>query len=260
MRETRAFAATFPSQAGPIEGWIAHPAAPGRYPAIVLLSGIGGMQPQYRVVAEQFAQEGIVGVGLNWMMREKDPSDPTIMQDVDGCARFLKEQPYVDPDQIVLSGYCRGGTLALLGLGQLPHFSAGVIFHGGPFYDRTRDRPSPFDLSIEKRPIEPYALAERMPPLIMLHGATDDVVPIEQMYRFAERLEELGKRFELKVYSGTGHAFTLYGEAQGRWWHAEHAMDAFREAVMFIRRIYDLPAEGVELRTPGSMPSALQPA
>jgi hypothetical protein len=37
-------------------------------------------------------------------------------------------------------------------------------------------------------------------------------------------------------------------------------MDAFREAVMFIRRVYDLPAEGVELRTPGAMPSALQPA
>jgi dienelactone hydrolase len=215
------------------------------------------MQPQYRVVAEQFAQEGIVGVGLNWMGREKDPPDQTVLQDIDGCVRLLAEQPYVDPAQISLSGYCRGGTLAYLGLGQLPHFSAGVIFHGGPFYDRTRDRPSPIDLSIEKRPVEPYALADRMPPLIMLHGATDDVVPIDHVYRMAARREELGKRFEVKVYSGTGHAFTLYGEAQGRWWHAEHAMDAFREAVFFLRRVYGIEEGSVELRTPGAEPSAV---
>src|SRR5687768_13207780 len=107
MHQTRAFAATFPSTAGPIDGWIAHPTEPGRYPAIILLSGIGGMQPQYRVVAEQFAQEGIVGVGLNWMGREKDPPDQTVLQDIDGCTRFLAEQSYVDSGKIALSGYCR---------------------------------------------------------------------------------------------------------------------------------------------------------
>ncbi len=251
MRETTAFAATFPSEAGPIGGWIARPVAPGRYPAIMLLSGIGGMQPQYRVVAEQFAREGIVGVGLDWMMREKDPPDPTIMQDIDGCAGFLKEQEYVNPDQLVLSGYCRGGTLALLGLGQLPHFSAGVIFHGGPYYDFTR-RGGPIEMTREKRPVDPDSLAERLPPLIFLHGADDDVVPVEHIYRFSARLNQLRKRFEAKIYSGTGHAFTLYGEAQGRWWHPEHAEDAFREAVLFIRRVYRIPVEGVASVTPGA--------
>src|SRR4051812_47021647 len=125
MRETDAFDASFASEAGPIDGYIARPAAEGRHPAIILLSGIGGMLPQYRIVAQQFAKEGIVGVGLNWMGREKDPGDPVVMQDIDACAKYLKDQPYVDPERIVLSGYCRGGTLALLGLGQVPHFSAG---------------------------------------------------------------------------------------------------------------------------------------
>jgi dipeptidyl aminopeptidase/acylaminoacyl peptidase len=91
-----------------------------------------------------------------------------------------------------------------------------------------------------------------MPPLIFLHGGPDTVVPIDHIYRFTNRLEELGKRYELKVYSGTGHAFTLYGEAQGRWWHEEHAMDAFREAVLFIRRVYGIPDGTVEPRIPGA--------
>jgi carboxymethylenebutenolidase len=259
MHTVAASEVSFASQAGPIEGYIAHPVEPGRYPAIVLLSGIGGMQPQYRVVADQFAREGIVGVGLNWMMREKDPPDPTVMQDIDACARYLKGQSYVDPDRIALSGYCRGGTLALLGLGQLPHFSAGVIFHGGPFYDR--DRPAPYEMTPEKRPVEPYALAERFAaPMIWLHGASDTVVPLDQVYRFLARLNELEKPFELKLYSGTGHAFTLYGEAQGRWWHAEHAEDAFREAVLFLRRLYGIPLDTVERLTPGAAPTVGAPA
>jgi dipeptidyl aminopeptidase/acylaminoacyl peptidase len=105
----------------------------------------------------------------------------------------------------------------------------------------------------EKRPVEPYALAERYDmPLILLHGASDTVVPVEQIYRFLGRLNELGKDFELKLYSATGHAFTLYGEAQGRWWHAEHADDAFRETVLFLRRVYGLPAGTVDSRVPGA--------
>src|SRR3954464_13687492 len=116
--------ATFVSDAGPIDGFVARPAAPGRYPVLILLSGIGGTGTQYHAVAEQFAEEGIVGVALDWMMREKDPPDPTVILDIDACARNLMEQSYVDADRIALGGYCRGGTLALLGLGQLPYFSA----------------------------------------------------------------------------------------------------------------------------------------
>jgi carboxymethylenebutenolidase len=254
MYETTTAEVSVASQAGPIETFVARPAAPGRYPAIILLSGIGGMQPQYRVVAEQFAEEGIVGVALNWMMREKDPSDTVVLQDIDACARYLKEQQYVEPERIALSGYCRGGTLALLGLGQLSHFTAGVIFHGDPFYER--DKPHPFDMGPEKRPVEPYALADRFAmPLIWLHGADDTVVPVGQVYRFIERLNELRKEFELKLYAGTGHAFTLYGEAQGRWWHEQHAADAFREAVLFLRRTYGLPAGSTEHRVPGAAPT-----
>jgi len=235
----------FPSQAGPIAGYIARPSDSARHPALVLLSGIGGVGPQYHVVAEQLAAEGIVGVILDWMMREKDPPDPVVMLDLDACATYLHGQSYVDPDQIALGGYCRGGTLALLGLGQLPHFSAGTIFHGDPFY--TPGVPKPYDMTPDKRPVEPYALAERIEaPLIILHGASDPVVPPQQVYRFVTRLNELGKRFELKLYSGTGHAFTLFGEANGRWWHPANAEDAFREAVLFLRRVYGLPVGSVQ--------------
>jgi len=253
MADIVATDAKFDSQVGPIGGYIARPATPGRYPALILLSGIGGMLPQYRVVADQFAEAGIVGVGLDWMEREKDPGDPIVMQDIDACARYLKEQDYVDPDQIVLGGYCRGGTLALLGLGQLPHFSAGIIFHGAINYDR--NRPAPYDMSYEKRPVEPTELVEKYDmPLLFLHGASDTVVPPEHVYRFLDRLNELEKTFELKMYSGTGHAFTLYGEAGGRWWHQEHAEDAFRETVLFLRRTYGLPTGTVGPLVPGAAP------
>jgi carboxymethylenebutenolidase len=259
MGATTTFEATFDSQAGPIGGFIARPAAPGRYPAIILLSGIGGMLPQYRVIAEQFAEEGIVAVGLECMMSEKDPADGVVLQDIDACVAYLKAQDYVDPERLCLSGYCRGGTLALLGLGQRDHFNAGVIFHGDPFYER--DKPHPFDMGLEKRPVEPDALADNLTmPLLWLPGADAQVVPVGQVYRFLGHLNDLRKQFELKLYAGTGHAFTLYGEAQGRWWHEQHALDAFREAVLFLRRVNGLPVGGVEPRVPGAAPQVPTPA
>ena len=242
---------TFDSVAGPIGGYVAHPEATGRYPAIILLSGIGGVGPQYNAVAEQFAEEGIVGVVLDWMGREKDPPDQVVMQDIDACVRFLLAQDYIAPAQLALSGYCRGGTLALLGLGQLPLFSAGICFHGDPFYDPSV--PRPYDLSKEKRPYEPFELLDRFnAPLLIIHGASDTVVPVAQIYRLAGRLNELEKPFELKLYGETGHAFTLLGEAGGRWWHPAHAEDAFREAVLYLRRVNGLPVGTVEPHVPGA--------
>jgi dipeptidyl aminopeptidase/acylaminoacyl peptidase len=74
--------------------------------------------------------------------------------------------------------------------------------------------------------------------MLILHGASDTPVPIDQVYDLTKRLNKEGKRFELKVYHGCDHAFTLPG---GERYIAGAADDAFREAVLFLRRQYGLP-------------------
>ncbi len=53
----------------------------------------------------------------------------------------------------------------------------------------------------------------------------------------------------MKVYHGCDHAFTLPGGAR---YVAEAADDAFREAVLFLRRTYGIPVGTVSplVRTP----------
>jgi dipeptidyl aminopeptidase/acylaminoacyl peptidase len=70
-------------------------------------------------------------------------------------------------------------------------------------------------------------------PLLALHGAADDVSPVALTYRMAERLESLGKPFELKVYGGAGHGFTL---PDARQFQPDAAGDALDEAIAFLDR------------------------
>jgi carboxymethylenebutenolidase len=187
-----------------------------------MLHGINGPGPGNRRAAERFGDEGYVGMLVNWQSRDKDPPDSELMQYVQDAAVFLREQDYVDADRIGIAGYCRGGGLMFLALEHHPWLRAGLSFHGYAFYQELSD----------KKPRHPYDLADRIQaPLIMLHGAADDRSPIANMYRLAQRLEELGKEFKLTVYSGTGHAFTL---PDGGAYNPAAAADSWERAINFL--------------------------
>jgi dienelactone hydrolase len=219
----------FPGGGGDIQAWVSHPADPGRYPAIIRQHGRNGVSDSFRDVGVRFAEEGIVDLAVNYMMYEQDPPNPDVQKTVEGGLAFLQAKEFVATDQIVLSGYCKGGGLTYLGLGNIPGFAAGVVWHGGLRFDGLSPR----------RPEHPFDAALRIDvPIIILHGVSDPAVNISLVYELTQRLNELGKHFELKVYWGTRHAFTLPG---GGDYVAEHADDAFHEAVLFIRRTFGLP-------------------
>ncbi|MBM2811873.1 MAG: Dienelactone hydrolase [Chloroflexi bacterium] len=230
MYETRTDGVKFRGAGGPIQAWISHRLPQDeRRPGIVLLHGRNGVNEPFKDVAVRFAEEGIVAMAVNYMTHTDDPSDPDALRTIDGARAYLQSEPDVDAMKVVLSGYCKGGGLTYLGLASRPGFMAGIAWHGG-----IRNR----ELSAA-HPEHPGEAARNIDvPLLILHGASDHPVPIAQVYELAGALNELGKRFELKVYAGTDHAFTLPGGAN---YVPENADDAFREAVLFIRRLFDLP-------------------
>lgn len=214
---------------GDIQAWISRPTEAGRYPAIMLLHGRNGPSDSFRQVGVRFAEEGIVGLALNYMTHGTDVTNPGALRAIGDALGYLRAHNDVAPDQIVLAGYCKGGGLTYLGLAVHQGFAAGVIWHGGLFSQETSG----------SRPENPFDAAQRIEvPILIIHGASDQPVPIGEVYRLTQRLNELGKRFELKVYSGADHAFTLPGGAA---YVAEAADDAFREAVIFIRKTFGLP-------------------
>lgn len=210
----------FPGDGGEIQSWIARPEESGRFPAIALLHGRNGPNDSFRDVAVRFAEEGIVGLALNYMTHTKDPSLRGMLRSVEGALGFLSTQTYIDTERIALGGYCKGGGLTYQSLANLAGYSAGVIWHGGLSGGNGE------------------AALRVQAPMLIIHGASDTPVPIDQVYDLTKQLNKQGRRFELKVYHGCDHAFTLPG---GDRYIAEAADDAFREAVLFLRRTYGIP-------------------
>jgi len=207
-----------------LEACLGRPAAPGRFPAVIILHGTSGLGAGMRRVAERFGDEGYVGLMLNWQSHVEDPHDDVLVGYLEAAAAFLRGLEYVDGDRLGLAGYCRGGTAVYLALAAYAWPRAGVAFHGLPFYRE-------FEPS---RPRHAYDSLDRIQaPLLILHGAADDRAPVEGIYRTAQRLEELHKPFALKVYSGTGHAFTA---PDGGAYNPLAASDAWEEAIRFLDR------------------------
>src|SRR4051794_3274397 len=215
---------TFRSGEATLAACLGRPAAPGRFPAVIILHGTSGLGAGMRRVAERFGEEGYVGLMVNWQSDVEDPHDDVLVGYLDAAAAFLRSQEYVDDDRLGLAGYCRGGTAVYLGLAAYGWPRAGIAFHGLPFYRELEPT----------RPRHAYGSLDRLQvPLLILPGAADDRAPIAGIYRTAERLEELGKRFALKVYSGTGHAFTA---PDGGAYDPLAAGDAWDEAIRFFDR------------------------
>ncbi len=63
----------------------------------------------------------------------------------------------------------------------------------------------------------------RLPPVLILHGDADPVVPVSEAYSLERLLKRLGVAYEMRVYPGEGHSF-----------HGATAQDAFRRMAAFL--------------------------
>jgi len=102
----------------------------------------------------------------------------------------LRRQPGVDPDRVVAIGYCFGGT-TVLELARSGADLRGVVsFHGG------LSTPSPADASqIQGR-------------VLVLHGADDPYVPLEEVTAFEEEMRGADIDWQLVKYGNAVHSFT----------------------------------------------------
>jgi dienelactone hydrolase len=95
----------------------------------------------------------------------------------------------------VVMGYCFGGAAALelARSGAAEDVAGYATFHGGL-----------------KTP-EGQGYAADTPPLLIAHGGADTAIPMEDVAALAVELEEAGATYEIQVYSGAPHAFTVIG-------------------------------------------------
>ncbi|ODN70513.1 dienelactone hydrolase family protein [Methylobrevis pamukkalensis] len=100
----------------------------------------------------------------------------------------------------VVMGYCFGGaaSLELARSGEASDVVGYASFHGG--------LATP----------EGQSFSKETPALLIAHGGADTSVPMTEVATLSTELEAAGVPYEIEVYSGAPHAFTVFGSDRYR--------------------------------------------
>ena len=112
----------------------------------------------------------------------------------------------VADDRIALTGWSLGGRLALLCAADVPEYKAVVVLSG---YTSIADNLD--------------AIADALPPVLILHGEADDMVSASFAYGIGGLLDRAGVPYELVVIPGGDHM-----------WRDEHGEEGFERMIQFL--------------------------
>lgn len=189
-----------------------------RAPAVLLLHGAEGLilAMGYRAAAAAIAKAGIGVAFVHYFDRTGDriadldrmrETIPPWAETVRDALTWLAAKPGIDPDRLGIVGISLGAGLALHVAAQGESRIKAIVDFYGP-------------ISAGLLPPRP-----KLPPVLILHGAADPVVPIIHARTLEAHLKAAATPYEIKIYPGQRHGFT--GAAQ---------VDASRRSVAFLVR------------------------
>jgi len=172
----------------------------GKHPAVILLHGADGLSlhpESYRRFARLLAENHYQVYLVHYFeVANIKTADRQAMrkyflqwgQVIDDAIAFAIQKPNVLPECVGLLGISLGATLALSFAAVRPGVRAVVEFFGG-------------------LPDEVAPLMKTMPPVLIVHGAKDRRVPIEEATKLESLLKEKEVLYQIKVYEEEGHFF-----------------------------------------------------
>lgn len=137
------------------------------------------------------------------------------LADLEDGLDWLVAQGFVDPERIGIWGWSYGGYMTAFALTHSKRFKVGIA--GAPVTDwrlydsiyteRYMDLPAVntkgYDASSAIR-----AAKDLSGELLVIHGAIDENVHMQNTLLFVEALQKAGKQFELMIYPGNRHGVT----------------------------------------------------
>jgi dipeptidyl aminopeptidase/acylaminoacyl peptidase len=224
---------TFRSSDGEeIQGWFGIPEGGGPFPTILSVHGGPHMSmPEfYDPEAQAWLDHGYAFLTINYRgsttfgreFKEKIWGDlgHWELEDMVAARDWLVHQGIARPDAILVTGGSYGGYLTLMALGKRPDLWAGGIALVAPadftdeYYQGTdwskgyltammggtpEEKPEQYAAS------SPISYVERVTaPLLVIQGRNDMRCPPRQMERYAEKMQALGKPFEIDWFDA-GH-------------------------------------------------------
>ena len=138
-------------------------------------------------------------------------------RDLIDAIRWLRSQPWVDADRIGMSGHSFGGYITAFTMTQCDLLAAGIA--GAPVTDWREYDTIYTERYMQTPQLNPdgydatsaVLAADRLHGrLLILHGAIDDNVHLQNTTRLVDALQRAGKQFELMIYPGNRHG--LWGQ------------------------------------------------
>lgn len=218
----------------------ARPAAPGRYPVVLVIPEVWGMHEHIKDVARRFAKEGFLAITFETYAREggtlqlpdqqavikvaNSVPDAQAMADLDALVAYAKAHPAAQADHIGVTGFCRGGMYTLLFAAHNIDVKAAV-----PWYGSIKPAKTP-----GIRDVGPLDVAAKIAaPVLGLYGEADQGIPLADVKEMEAALRAAGKTAEFILYPGAPHAFHAdYRQS----YHAEAAKDAWARCVAWLNK------------------------
>ena len=189
-----------------LEGYLAYDdAIQGKRPGVLVVHEWNGLQSYVKKRTEQLAKLGYVAFAIDMYGKGIRPQNPQesgaqakiyrqdrkLMRDrANSGLQVLQQNSLTDTKRIAAIGYCFGGG-TVLELARSGADIAGVVsFHGN------LDTPNPKDAQNIKAKV------------LVLHGASDPLVPTEQVKAFETEMRQANVKWQLVSYPRAVHGFT----------------------------------------------------
>jgi carboxymethylenebutenolidase len=217
-----------PQGSGTMRGYLAHPAAAQKSPAVLVIHENRGLNPYIEDVARRLAVAGFVALAPDALtplggypgnddegraMQQK-LDQGKIVEDFIAGAKFLQQHP-LSNGKVGVVGFCFGGGLANTLAVRIPEVIAAAV----PFYGRQPD--------VEDVP--------KIKASLLLHYAELDQRINAGWPAYEEALKKAGVKYTAYVYAGVNHAFhndttPRYDEAAAKlaW---QRTIDFFQETL-----------------------------
>lgn len=222
-------AVSFPGEGATLSGYLARPAAAGRFPVVLVCHANRGLTPHMEDVTRRLAKAGYVALAVDLLAREGgtakhspeqiwkvlgDAPEGRHVQDFRSALAYARTQAFSRADRAGMTGFCFGGGVTWLVAVAMPELAAAVPFYGYPA--DASDAPK-----INAAVLAIYAAQDS----IIL--ASKYVPPIEAAMHAA------GKRFRKVIYPGVDHAFH---DDTGDSFDAPAAKAAWEETLAWFNR------------------------
>lgn len=227
MRETMV---QYPSDNVTMKAFVAAPVVKERRPAIIVIQEWWGLTDHIKDIARRYAAEGYVAIAPDLYSRlghalTTDPGEAGKLmnrlkqedglKDLNATVAYLKSVPEVDGTRIGVTGFCMGGSYALMLPCVNPDIKAAV-----PFYGQVPNPDTP--------------LKNLSAPVLYFYGEDDGWITKADVQRLAAALKRYNKPGEIKTYPGAPHAF--FRDNDPSVYRPEAAKDAWARTKAFFKQ------------------------